>query len=91
MKLPKLLKKYTKKDLCFEFSSGMEFPEDLSRFSLVIHCGGCMLNEREMIFRRKSAENQNTPFTNYGTAIAYMNGILKRSLEIFPQIQKEIL
>ena len=91
VKLPKLLKKYTKKDLCFEFSSGMEFPEDLSRFSLVIHCGGCMLNEREMIFRRKSAENQNTPFTNYGTAIAYMNGILKRSLEIFPQIQKEIL
>ena len=90
VKLPALLKKYTKKDVEFSFTSGAEFPDDLSRFSLVIHCGGCMLNEREMIYRQKCAADQNVPFTNYGTAIAYMNGILKRSLGIFPEIQAEI-
>lgn len=90
VKLPGWIKKYTDKDIHFEFTSGTEFPEDLSRYSLIIHCGGCMLNEREMLYRQKCAEDRKTPFTNYGTAIAYMNGILKRSLEIFPEIQAEL-
>ncbi|MDE6723331.1 MAG: [FeFe] hydrogenase H-cluster maturation GTPase HydF [Eubacterium sp.] len=90
VKLPNWLKQCTNKDLEFTFTSGGEFPEDLSEFALVIHCGGCMLNEKEMLYRQKNAENQKIPFTNYGTAIAYMNGILKRSLEIFPDISAEI-
>ncbi len=90
VKLPALLKKTTGKELNIELSSGREFPEDLSKYSLVIHCGGCMLNEREMTYRRKSAEDQNVPFTNYGIALALMNGILKRSLGIFPHLAGEI-
>ncbi len=82
VKLPKLLKKFTAKSFNIETSSGTGFPEDLSKYSLIIHCGGCMLNERELSYRQKSAQDANIPFTNYGTAIAHMNGILKRSLEI---------
>ena len=67
----------------FSFSSGTEFPEDLSEYRLIIHCGGCMLNDREMRYRMKCADDQGIPFTNYGTAIAFMNGILKRSLSVF--------
>ncbi len=85
VKLPRWLKEYTGKRLKFETSSGKGFPDDLSRFSLVIHCGGCMLNEREMQYRRGFAEDCRVPFTNYGTAIAYMKGILSRSLEILPE------
>lgn len=90
VKLPALLKKFTGKTLDITLSSGRDFPEDLSDHSLVIHCGGCMLNEREMTYRRKSAEDQNVPFTNYGIALALMNGILGRSLGIFPELAKEI-
>ena len=90
VKLPALLKKYTGKVLNIELSSGRDFPEDLSKYSLIIHCGGCMLNEREMLHRRNTAEVFGVPFTNYGTAIACMNGILRRSLEIFPDLAKEI-
>lgn len=86
VKLPKWLKKYTGKEISIEASSGKGFPDDLSPFSLIIHCGGCMLNEREMQYRRKFAEDSGVPFTNYGTAIAYMNGILKRTLGVFPQL-----
>lgn len=86
VKLPALLKKFTGKNLNVKLSSGRDFPEDLSEYKLVIHCGGCMLNEREVTFRMKSAEDQNVPFTNYGIAIAMMNGILKRSIEIFPNL-----
>jgi len=86
VKLPALLKKYTGKDLNIKLSSGRDFPEDLSEYSLVIHCGGCMLNEREVTNRRKLAEIQDIPFTNYGIAIAYMNGILKRSISVFPDL-----
>lgn len=86
VKLPRWLRNYTGKELVFETSSGKGFPDDLSQYSLVIHCGGCMLNEREVQYRRKFAEDSNVPFTNYGTAIAYMQGILKRSLEIIPDI-----
>ena len=91
VKLPALLKKTTGKDINIALSSGREFPEDLSPYSLVIHCGGCMLSGREMTYRRKSAEDQNVPFTNYGTALALMNGILKRSLGIFPHLAEEAL
>lgn len=86
VKLPKWLKEYTGRELAIETSSGTEFPEELSEFSLVIHCGGCMLNEREMRYRMKCSVDQGIPFTNYGTAIAYLNGILRRSTEIFPDL-----
>jgi len=88
VKLPNLLKKYTGKNFEFEFTSGTEFPDDLSDYKLVIHCGGCMLNEREVKYRYLCAAEQNVPITNYGTAIAYMNGILKRSVAPFEEIQK---
>lgn len=80
VKLPNLIRKYTGKEPEFIFCSGTEFPEDLQDYKLVIHCGGCMLNEREMRYRMKLAVSQAIPLTNYGTAIAYMNGILERSL-----------
>ena len=80
-KLPKWLKEYTKKELNFKFTSGKDFPEDLSGIALVIHCGGCMLTEREMQYRRRFCEENNVPITNYGTAIAQINGILSKSLE----------
>lgn len=83
VKLPKWLEGYTGKHFDFSFSSGTEFPEDLSEYRLIIHCGGCMLNDREMRYRMKCAEDQGIAFTNYGTAIAFMNGILKRSLAVF--------
>ena len=86
VKLPALLKKTTGKELNIKLSSGREFPEDLSGISLVIHCGGCMLSEREMTYRMKSATDQGVPFTNYGIALALMNGILKRSISIFPSL-----
>ena len=88
VKLPNLLKKYTGKNLKFSYTSGGEFPEDLSGFSLIIHCGGCMLTEREMNYRLNHASDIGVPMTNYGIALAQMNGILKRSLEIFPEISK---
>ena len=84
VKIPRWLKRYTGKDLEIELSSGREFPEDLSSYSLIIHCGGCMLNEREVKYRMKCAVDQGIPFTNYGITIAYMQGILKRSIGIFP-------
>lgn len=90
VKLPKLLKKYTGKDFRFEYSSGREFPEDLNEYALVIHCGGCMLNSREMNYRIKSVEDTGVSVTNYGIAIAYMNGILARSLEVLPEVHKLI-
>lgn len=83
VKLPGWINRYTGCTPEYHFTSGTEFPEDLSGFDLVIHCGGCMLNEREMASRQKMAQEQNIPMTNYGTAIAHMNGILARSLEVF--------
>lgn len=88
VKLPMWLKKHTDKKLNFEFTSGGEFPNDLSKYALVIHCGGCMLNEREMKSRISNAKENKIFITNYGIAIAMMNGILKRSLEPFEDIAK---
>ena len=90
VKLPRWLKAYSGADILVELSSGTGFPEDLSEFSLVLHCGGCMLSEREMLYRMKCAQDQGIPFTNYGVAIACMNGILPRSLSLFPALQKLI-
>ncbi len=82
VKLPSWLKAYTGKELNFDFTSGHGFPGDLTDYDLVVHCGGCMLNDAEMQNRMKTAETQKIPFTNYGTAIAKMNSILDRSIEI---------
>ena len=88
VKLPNWIRSYTKKEVEFEFTSGTEFPLDLTRYKMIIHCGGCMLNEREMKYRLKCADDADIPITNYGTVIAYMKGILERSIEIFPQLRK---
>lgn len=90
VKIPRWLREYTGKRLELIFSSGAEFPEDLSEYKLIIHCGGCMLNEREMQYRLKCAEDQGIPITNYGIAIAYMQGILPRSLGLFPEVLAEL-
>ena len=87
VKLPAWIKKYTGRDIKFEFTSGTEFPAELSKYSMIIHCGGCMLNEREMKYRIKCAADAEVPITNYGMTIAYVNGILRKSLEIFPEIE----
>lgn len=88
VKLPGWIENYTGKKLNFSFTSGTEFPEDVSEYSLVVHCGGCMLNEKEMKSRLDICNEQGTPVTNYGIAIAQMHGILKRSIEPFPELLK---
>ena len=86
VKIPKWLKNYIgDKDVTFEFSSGIGFPKDLTGYKAIIHCGGCMLNEKEMQYRELCARRQGVPMTNYGIFIAYINGILKRSLEPFEE------
>ena len=82
-KLPAWIKNYTQKDVAFEFTSGGEFPSDLTGYELIIHCGACMLNEKQMQNRMRLAKEQKVTMTNYGIAIAHMNGILKRSIEPF--------
>ena len=86
VKIPNWLRKYTGKDITIKTCSGTEFPDDLSPYAMVIHCGGCMLNEREVRYRTKCAVDQNIPITNYGTLIAYINGILLPSISVFPEI-----
>ena len=88
VKLPAWIKKYTGKNLEISFTSGGDFPDDLSEYALVIHCGGCMLNEREMKSRLLCCRNAGVPVTNYGVAIAELHGILKRSLSPFPELLK---
>ena len=90
VKIPGWLREYTGRELKIAACSGTEFPDDLSPYALVVHCGGCMLNEREMRFRMKCAADQDVPITNFGTLIAFLHGILSRSLEIFPELQKLI-
>ena len=90
VKIPRWLRNFTGKSLTIETTSGTEFPEDLSKYSLAIHCGGCMLNEREVRYRMKCAADAGVPFTNYGITIAYLKGILRRSLSLFPELLAEI-
>ena len=86
VKLPRWIRQYTGKEPEFVFSSGTELPADLSPYKMIVHCGGCMLNEREMKYRLACAKDQNIPMTNYGILIAYIQGILKRSVEPFPAV-----
>lgn len=86
VKLPGWIKRYTGKNSEFVFTSGTEFPLDLSPYKMIVHCGGCMLNDREMLYRYKCAAEQNVPMTNYGILIAHINGILKRSIAPLPDI-----
>lgn len=88
VKIPRWIREYTGKDIRIETTSGTEFPDDLTKYKLIIHCGGCMLNEREMKYRLSCAADQGVPMTNYGILIAYVKGILKRSVEVFPEICK---
>lgn len=90
VKMPAWVRGYTGKNIEFDFTSGTEFPEDLSRYSLVIHCGACMLNPREMQSRALHANDCGVPMTNYGVAIAQMHSILRRSIELFPEALKEL-
>ena len=90
VKLPRWIKNYTGKQLHFEFTSGGEFFEDLTKYKLIVHCGGCMLPEREVKYRQKCSVDQQVRITNYGILIAYMQGILERSLEPFPHILAKI-
>ena len=86
VKLPAWIRKYSGASPSFAFTSGREYPEDLSPYALVVHCGGCMLNETEMQNRISAAAGQGVPIVNYGVAIAQMHGILRRSLEPFPDV-----
>ena len=84
-KIPRWLREFTGSELVFETASGTGYPDDLTPYALVVHCGGCMLNEKEVKHRADKTVSQGVPITNYGTMIAYVHGILKRSLEIFPE------
>lgn len=86
VKLPAMIRKFTGKEPEFVFTSGKDFPEDLTGIRLVIHCGGCMLTERDLSYRKKTAEDEGVPFTNYGIVLAHMNGILERSVAMFPEV-----
>ena len=89
-KIPGWIRQYTGKNPEFVFTSGTEFPDDVSGYRLVVHCGGCMLNEREMKYRTACCRDQGVPITNYGILIAQVTGILRRSLEPFPDILKQL-
>ena len=89
-KMPEWIRNYTGKKPVFEFTSGTEFPDDVSSYKMVVHCGGCMLNEREMKYRIACCQDQGVPITNYGILIAQVTGILKRSLGPFPEMQELI-
>ena len=85
VKIPAWLRDFTGSNLIFETASGTGYPDDLTPYALVVHCGGCMLNEKEVRHRAAKTAAQGVPITNYGTMIAYVHGILKRSLSIFPE------
>lgn len=89
-KLPNWIREFSGKQLIFETSSGNGYPKDLSQYAMIVHCGGCMLNPKEMKYRMNEAYRQKIPIVNYGIMIAYMKGILERSLEIFPEVLNEI-
>lgn len=88
VKIPRWIKQYTGKEIQFEFCSGTEFPSDLSKYKMVVHCGGCTLNEREMQYRIRCSVDQEIPITNYGIFIAYMKGILERSVAPLEKAEK---
>ncbi len=89
VKIPNLLKKYTKKDLIFDFYTGYDFPDNLDEYALVIHCGACMINNKAIQHRINICNENNIPLTNYGVLLAYLNGILSRSIEVFESGDKK--
>ena len=89
VKLPRWIEDFSGAKIAFSFTSGGEFPENLAAYSLVVHCGGCMLNEKEMGRRMAAAKRSGVPIVNYGVAIAQMHGILRRSLEPFPEVPRK--
>ena len=89
VKIPNWLKKYTKKEFKIETVSGADFPEDLSPYRVIIHCGGCMLGDREIKYRMKCAKDQGVPVVNYGVLIAKMNGILEKAIAPLPEGKEE--
>lgn len=90
VKIPRWLRMHTGRELNIQTCSGREFPEDLSPYALVVHCGGCMITEREVQYRMRCAQDQNVPFTNYGIAIAQMTGALERSVRLFPKVHAQL-
>lgn len=90
VKIPRWIRQYTGKELIFETSSGGGYPKDLTRYAMIVHCGACMLPQKEMQFRMKSAKEQGVVIVNYGILIAYMKRIVQRSLQLFPEIIKEL-
>ena len=91
VKIPAWIRAHTGASLVFETSSGRDFPEDLTRYALVVHCGGCMITEREVTYRMRCAEDQGVPFTNYGLVIAQMTGALERSVRVFPDVHERLV
>lgn len=87
VKIPRWMSEYTGKNLIFEFSSGIKYPDNLNEYSLVVHCGGCMLNKKEMMYRINESKLKEIPIVNYGVLIAYMKGILKRAVKPFPEVE----
>jgi len=87
VKMPRWISEYTGENLTFEFSSGMKYPDNLNEYSLVVHCGGCMLNKKEMLYRINESKLKEIPIVNYGVLIAYMKGILKRAVKPFPEVE----
>lgn len=90
VKLPRWIKQYTEKQVEFDFTSGGSYPESLQDYKLIVHCGGCMLHDKEMKYRMNQAEDEMIPFTNYGILIAYIQGILRRSIAMFPDLVMEL-
>jgi [FeFe] hydrogenase H-cluster maturation GTPase HydF len=90
VKLPRWIRNYTGREPVFTFTAGGDFPEDLGKYRLVVHCGSCMLNARTVRYRQRLAAEQGVPFTNYGVLIAHMQGILRRSLAVFPHLLAEL-
>ena len=86
VKIPRWVEQFSGAKPVYTFTSGGEFPHDLSDYKLIIHCGGCMLNEKEMAHRMETAEKAGVPMVNYGVAIAHIHGILKKSLAPFPEV-----
>ena len=90
VKLPNWIQTYTGKTLDFTWTSGNAFPDDLTPYRLIVHCGGCMLQPRVIQYRKELAAEAGVPFTNYGTLIAYVHGILRRSVSTFPELQEKM-
>jgi len=84
VKIPRWLRQYVGGDLQIDTSCGRDYPQDLKDYKLILHCGACMMNRREMLNRLRKAHEAGVPVTNYGVAISFLQGVIKRSLAPFP-------